>query len=156
MKLYLVQHAEAKREEEDPARPLSEKGWKDIKKKIADFLKGKGIKVSKILHSGKLRTKQTAETLAESIHSSEGVKETEGLLPMDNPSVWEKKLKEESEDTVLVGHLPHLSKLAGLLLTGDQERKPIDFRMGGVICMEKNEAGNWSLQWILTPQILEK
>ena len=155
MTLYLVQHAEAKREEEDPARPLSEKGWKDIKN-VTDFLRGKGIKVSRILHSGKLRAKQTAETLAGSIHSSGGVKDTEGLSPMDDPSTWAKKLEEEPEDTVLVGHLPHLSKLAGILLAGDQERKPIDFRMGGVICMEKDEAGNWSLQWILTPQILEK
>ena len=31
MFLYLVQHAEAKREEEDPQRPLSEKGIKDLK-----------------------------------------------------------------------------------------------------------------------------
>ncbi len=32
MFLYLVQHAEAKREEEDPLRPLSENGLRDIKK----------------------------------------------------------------------------------------------------------------------------
>ena len=30
MFLYLVQHGDAKREEEDPARPLSEKGLRDI------------------------------------------------------------------------------------------------------------------------------
>jgi phosphohistidine phosphatase len=29
--IYLVQHAEAKREDEDPSRPLSEKGLQDIK-----------------------------------------------------------------------------------------------------------------------------
>ncbi|MCZ2845213.1 MAG: histidine phosphatase family protein [Candidatus Bathyarchaeota archaeon] len=69
MKLYLVQHAEAKQEEEDPARPLSEKGWENLDK-ISDFLKGKDIKVSKIFHSGKLRAKQTAEKLSEAIDSS--------------------------------------------------------------------------------------
>jgi len=35
MFLYLVQHAEAKKEEEDPARGLSEKGLQDIKKMAA-------------------------------------------------------------------------------------------------------------------------
>jgi phosphohistidine phosphatase len=153
MKLYLVQHAEAKREEEDPTRPLSERGWKDIKK-VADFLKKGGIGVSEILHSGKLRAKQTAEVLAENISPSEGVKEAEGLSPLDDPNIWGKKLEEKPGDVMLVGHLPHLSKLAGLLLTGDQDRKPVNFKMGGVVCLEKDEAGNWSVQWILIPQIL--
>jgi len=37
MNLYLVQHAEAKPESEDPDRPLTEKGWRDIRK-IAPFI----------------------------------------------------------------------------------------------------------------------
>ncbi len=37
MFLYLVRHAEAKREEEDPARPLSEKGLEDITK-VASYV----------------------------------------------------------------------------------------------------------------------
>ncbi|MCW3975868.1 MAG: histidine phosphatase family protein, partial [Candidatus Bathyarchaeota archaeon] len=77
MKLYLVQHAGAKKEEEDPVRPLSEKGWRDIDK-ILNFLKGKGIGVSKIFHSEKLRAKQTAEKLGEAINSSDGIIETDG------------------------------------------------------------------------------
>ena len=31
MRLYLVQHADAKLKEEDPSRPLSDKGWGDIR-----------------------------------------------------------------------------------------------------------------------------
>ncbi len=37
MFLYLVQHAEAKPESEDPQRGLSERGMKDIKK-VASFI----------------------------------------------------------------------------------------------------------------------
>ena len=151
MKLYLVQHAEAKKKEEDLSRPLSEKGLKDIEK-MANFLKGK-IKVARILHSGKLRAKQTAELLNESIRSSEGIKEVDNLAPLDDPRIWEKKLKEESNNVMIVGHLPYLNKLAGLLLVNDQNRTIINFKMGAIVCLEKN--ADWSLQWVLTPQILE-
>ena len=153
MKLYLVQHAEAKAEEEDPARPLSEKGLKDIRS-VAGFLRGKNIRVSRILHSGKLRAKQTAEALSEAIPSSIGVEETGGLAPLDDPCAWEERLSAESGDVVLVSHLPLLAKLAGLLLASDPERKVVDFRMGGIVCLEKSEEGDWSIQWVLTPRIL--
>ncbi len=153
MKLYLVQHAEAKKEEEDLARPLSEKGWKDIDK-ILNFLKGKGIEVSKIYHSGKLRAKQTAEKLGEVINSSDGIIETDGLSPLDDPEIWVGRLEEEENDIVIIGHLPHLSKLSSLLLIGDASREVIRFKMGGVICMKKNQESKWSIQWMVTPDII--
>ncbi len=151
MKLYLVQHAEAKEKEEDPDRPLSEKGLDDIEK-MANFLKGK-VRVARILHSGKLRAKQTAERLNESIQSSEGIKEVDDLAPLDDPKIWEKKLRDEEKNVMIVGHLPYLGKLAGLLLVNDQNRIIINFKMGGIVCLEKN--ADWSVDWMLTPQILE-
>lgn len=153
MRLYLVQHAEAKRKEEDPARPLSELGLADIRR-VTDFLKEMKLGVSKILHSGKLRAKQTAEALAEGISAAGGIEQAEGLAPLDDPGTWKDRLKEELEDLVLVGHLPHLSKLAGLLLAGDPERRVVRFRPGGVVCLERDEAGNWSVGWVLTPENL--
>jgi phosphohistidine phosphatase len=153
MKLYLVQHAEAKDKDEDPTRPLSEKGWNDIRN-VTNFFKRK-IEASKtkIVHSGKLRAKQTAEELNEAVSSPE-VKEAGGLAPLDDPGIWEERLREESEDTMIVSHLPHLSRLAGLLLADDPDRKVIDFKMGGIVCLEREEEGNWSLQWMVTPEIL--
>ena len=153
MRLYLVQHAEAKPQAEDPARPLSEKGREDIRR-VANFIKAKGIEVSKIFHSGKLRAKQTAEVLAEGISSTGGIEESEGLAPLDDPGIWAQRLREGTEDLMLVGHLPHLSKLAGLLLAGDPERKVVGFRNGGVVCLERDEDGNWSVGWVLTPELL--
>ena len=153
MKLYLVQHAEAKGEEEDPARPLSEMGWKDLEK-VTSFLRKRGIEIARILHSGKLRARQTAEKLSEVVRSSEDVQENEGLAPLDDPAKWENRLREETADVMLVGHLPHLSKLAGLLLTGDSNRRVINFKMGGVVCLERDEKGSWSVGWMIIPQIL--
>ena len=153
MRLYLVQHAEAKREEEDPARPLSEKGLADIRK-VADFLKPRELKVFKVLHSEKLRAKQTAEALARSISPTWVIEQAGGLAPLDNPSDWAERLKEETEDLMLVGHLPHLGKLAGLLLAGNPMRGVVGFRQGGVVCLERDETGNWSVEWVLIPEIL--
>lgn len=152
MRLCLVQHAEAKREEEDPLRPLSEKGLADIRR-VAGFLSAMGIRVSKIFHSGKLRAKQTAEVLAEAVRPV-SVEQAEGLAPLDDPGTWAERFKDEGEDLVLVGHLPHLSRLAGLLLAGDRERKVVGFRQGGVVCLERDEAGCWSIAWALIPEIL--
>lgn len=63
MKLYLVQHGEAKRKEEDPSRPLTNKGIKDAEK-VAKYISKLEVKAKKIFHSGKLRAKQTAEIYA--------------------------------------------------------------------------------------------
>jgi phosphohistidine phosphatase len=55
---------------------------------------------------------------------------------------------------MLVGHLPHLSKLSACLLCGEDTRKILNFQMSGVVCLERDEEGNWSVQWMLIPQIL--
>lgn len=56
MRLYLVQHAAAKSEEEDPARPLSGRGAGRISERWARYLKEHvDIRVEEIKHSGKLR-----------------------------------------------------------------------------------------------------
>jgi phosphohistidine phosphatase len=55
------------------------------------------------------------------------------------------------EPLMLVGHLPHLRRLASLLLVGDPEREIIRFRNGAVVCLVTME-GRWLVQWVLTPE----
>jgi phosphohistidine phosphatase len=157
MVLYLVQHAEAKTEEEDPARPLSENGVKDIRK-VALHLSKLSLTISRILYSKKLRARQTAEILSEYMRPAEAVTESDGLASLDDPSAWVGRLKyltaSITENIVLVGHLPHLGKLASLLLCGDPKHNMISFKMGGVVCLARDEKGNWSLQWMITPDVL--
>jgi phosphohistidine phosphatase SixA len=54
MRLYLVQHGEAKPEAEDPERPLTVRGEEETRK-VSDAAKRLGIRPSKIYHSGKKR-----------------------------------------------------------------------------------------------------
>lgn len=154
MRLHLVQHAEAKCKEEDPLRPLSDKGWEDIRKVAKYAEKHLQIRVEQIVHSGKLRAKQTADVLAEHLHSVKAVTVAEGLEPLADAKVWKNRLAGTTENIVIVGHLPHLSKLTGHLLTGDEGKGVIAFRMGGIICLQKDESGRWIIQWIITPEII--
>jgi phosphohistidine phosphatase len=151
MFVYLVQHADAKKEEVDPSRSLSEKGLQDIKK-VASYVSQLNIKVYKIFHSGKLRAKQTAEVLSENLKPTKGITEVGGLAPLDDAEIWEERLKGMTDDIILVGHLPHLDKLASLLLCGNADKNVVSFKMAGIVCIKRNDIGEWSLQWILTPE----
>jgi phosphohistidine phosphatase len=148
MRLYLVQHGEAKSEAEDPDRPLTDRGVDDVRR-VTRLATGAGsVTVQRIVHSGKERARQTAETWGAVLGVP--VDEAEGLAPLDDPSVWAARLATEKRDLMLVGHLPNLAKLGGLLLVGDAERPVVAFRPGGLVGLEQGPAG-WSVWLILPP-----
>jgi len=154
MNLYLVQHGEAMSKEEDSSRPLSEKGREDVRKVAAFVAEHMKIQVASILHSGKARAQQTAQILAEHLNPSEGIMMTEGLEPLAEPSIWIERLAKTEEDSMLVGHLPHLSKLSAYLLCQDEEKKVIHFQRGGIVCLGREESGVWSINWMIIPDFL--
>jgi phosphohistidine phosphatase len=152
MLLYLVQHAEAKREEEDPERGLTDKGFRDIAR-TAVHVQKLGVRVSAIYHSGKKRAAQSAKVLADYLKPEKGVTGTGDLAPLDDPAAWSKRIAEMNEDIMLVGHLPYLAKLAGLLLSGDKEKMFVDFRMGGIVCLKRSDDGRWAIVWMIAPEM---
>ncbi len=153
MLLYLVQHAESLSKEEDPTQSLSEKGIENIKK-VANYVAGLNIKVTQIFHSEKLRAMQTAQILSDFIKTEKGVSETDGLSPMDEPQIWFKRLAEMKDDILLVGHLPHLSKLASLLLCGEKEKNVVDFKRAGIVCLKRFDDGQWAVEWMIIPEVV--
>ncbi len=154
MNLYLVRHTQPKSEHEDPKKPLSEKGMQDIQKVAAYISKRFDIHVKTILHSPKLRAKQTAEILSNHLHPAPQLEEVTDLKPLDDPHIWTDRLSEMTEDIMLVGHLPHLSELASLLVAGDQYRNKIEFMAGEIVCLQREESGCWSLCWSIKPEDL--
>lgn len=148
MHLYLVRHGEAKAD--DPLKPLSEHGRREVEK-VASYLSS--LEVFSIFHSTKLRAAQTAEVFTEYIEPEEGPTETESLSPMDDPKLWKTRLDVMADDTMIVGHLPHLSRLASLLLTGDPEVVAFEFGPASVLCLQRNEDGRWAVQWMLGSDI---
>ena len=153
MLIYLVQHAEAKRAEEDPSRDLTQKGRLGIEG-VAHLLKRLKVQVRQIFHSGKTRALSTAQVLASHLRPPAGVSEAPGLAPLDDPAIWSSRLAPMADDIILVGHLPHLARLAALLLTGAQEKTVINFQMGGVVRLRRMAADQWAVDWLVVPEII--
>jgi phosphohistidine phosphatase len=80
MRLYLVQHGDAVPEQDDPQRPLSAMGRRQVDA-IARWLASAGVRPERTIHSGKLRAQQTAELLATALGG--GVETVAGLSPND-------------------------------------------------------------------------
>jgi phosphohistidine phosphatase len=154
MALYLVQHSESKSKDEDPQRPLTDEGLKNANK-VASYAKEHiHIKVSAIFHSGKLRAEQTSEVFAMYLEPEKGFKEIDGLEPMANPNIWAERLAKINDNIMLVGHLPHLGKLAGILLNSDENMNPIIFRNAGIVKLSRDENNNRLIDWIIVPSII--
>mgnify|MGYP001133792374 FL=1 len=151
MELYLVQHGEAKPEAIDPARPLTDHGREEVEH-VARRAAALRLQVAEIRHSDKLRARQTAEILAAALSPPRGVREVEGLAPGDDPTRARAEVESTREPLMLVGHLPHLSRLASSLLVGDPSKEIIRFRNGAIILLVKADQG-WLLQWVLTPEL---
>jgi phosphohistidine phosphatase len=152
MRVYMIQHAEAKRKDEDPTRPLSDKGWETARRTARLLVEDLKVDVELIAHSGKLRAEQTASTIAGHIVPPKDILKDESLAPLADPRLWVDRLNNAQKNILLVGHLPHLSKLASSLLVGNQEAELIAFRKGGVICLERSQENRWSIQWIIPPE----
>ena len=153
--LYLVQHGKSRTKEEDPTRPLSDEGAAEVRKIAAYIAEYAGVNISRILHSGKTRTRQTAEILAEYLLPESGVEAAEDLTPLDDPQIWAQRLRGEGKDLMLVGHLPHLALLASILVCRSIDKKPVSFKNGGIVCLGRDDEGDYSVMWIVTPDIVK-
>lgn len=151
MRYYLVRHGDAKTEMEDRARPLSDRGREQVQR-VARHVAALGLDVAEIRHSGKMRALQTAEILAQHLSPRRGIREMEGLAPADDPAKALGELEAATEPLMLVGHLPHLSRLASSLLFGDPEREILSFEASAIACLAMTRAG-FRLLWILTPEL---
>jgi phosphohistidine phosphatase len=147
MKLYLVQHGEAVSETADPAKPLSPAGREDVRK-LARGCAKRGLAVTEILHSGKLRAEQTAQILGEALGAP--VRAISGIDPMDPVRPFAASVQGWNRDTAVAGHLPFLERLATLLAAGREEPSVVAFQRGGMACLEKRGSA-WCILWTAFP-----
>ena len=80
--------------------------------------------------------------------------EAPGLAPLDEPEIWADRINSLDENILLVGHLPHLGKLAALLMSGDKEKSVVNFQMGGAVRLQRMAPGQWAVDWMLVPEII--
>jgi len=153
MKLYLIQHGEAKSEVEDPERSLMPRGEREVIN-VSRAATGLNVRPSKIYHSGKLRAKQTAEIIANASKTPNlSVQSVQGLDPNDDVRPWAERISKEKEDLMLVGHLPFLEKLTSFFLCGNENARLVLFRYAAIVCLDQKGDKGWAVRWILTPEM---
>ncbi|HEX9770293.1 MAG TPA: phosphohistidine phosphatase SixA [Kiloniellales bacterium] len=153
MRLYLVRHGDALTPDVDPERRLSEAGHRQVAR-MAAFLSGHGVAVQRVLHSGKPRAEQTAATLAAAVAPATVPEARDGLSPNDPVEPLAAEIADWREDSLIAGHLPHLARLATLLLTGRNVPTGLDFEPAAAACLDRGEDGAWSLVWLVGPSLL--
>jgi len=153
MVLYLVRHGEALPKEIDAEQGLSERG-KQNARKAAVFLRKIGAQVELIQESGKRRATQTAEIMAAAVTPGRPPEQARGLDPLDSVGPLVERLGSQKSDSMLVGHLPFLSRLASTLLTGREEPDVVRFPPAGVACLARDLNRRWIVLWMVVPEIL--
>ena len=153
MNLYLVQHGEAYDKSENPERPLTPAGKRDVAA-MANILSRFSLNAPEIWHSGKARSLQTAELLLPAMAPKGRCCLRPGIEPKDPAALIAHELRNRETDLVLVGHLPHISRLAACLLVGDEGRELVLFQKGGVAALHRNEAGQWGIEWFIVPSLI--
>jgi phosphohistidine phosphatase len=150
LEVYLVQHAEAMSKDKDPERPLTGAG-REAAADVAVVAGKLGLDVQQIRHSGKTRARQTAEILAGALTPPGGVAAVNGLDPLDDVRPVADELADHTQPVMLVGHLPFMERLAGLMLTGDAGQPVVRFTKAAIVCLSRDK--EWQVSWILTPEI---
>jgi phosphohistidine phosphatase len=148
MEFYLVRHGEAVSQAVNGQRPLTPGGRRDVER-MGRAAAERGIQPGQIFHSGLLRAQQTAEILSESLGPIEGVRELVGLRPDDDPAIVKAELESSTVSLMLVGHLPHMSRLTSFLVTGDADRELVEFAPATVIGLSYEDY-RWKILWKLT------
>ncbi len=151
MKLYLAQHGNALTKDINPDRPLSEVGQLAVEQ-LARSL-AECIEVSRVIHSGKTRSRQTAEILARYVCSEPSIEEFNGINPNDPVEAFAQLIDDWNDDLLVVGHLPFMSKLVSLLLTGSIEETIVAYTPGSIVSLELVEEEGWQLLWMVSPEL---
>jgi phosphohistidine phosphatase len=153
MRLYLVQHAEAETADVDEERHLTAGGIRDVEM-VGHFLETMSTPVSRILHSGKVRARETAERLARYIGPEAVVEQVVGIRARDPAEPWKERLDAEEENLVMVAHMPFVARLASLLVRGEEDPELFRFTPGTVLCLESFGEGRWSVVWMVPPALV--
>jgi phosphohistidine phosphatase len=158
--VYLIRHAIA--EERDPVR------WPDDSKRpltaegearfcsAARGLRRLASAPDVVLASPYARAWRTAELLQEEADWPAPARAQE-LEPSFPHAAVELLQGHAGRSIALVGHEPHLSELASLLVSGDEHALRLELKKGGTVLLEfdgRPAAGSAVLRWSASPKIL--
>ena len=153
MNLYLIRHAHAEDTAPDERRLLSKRGQRQVRH-LARFLRGTEVFApEEIWHSTLGRAQETAALLAVGIKRHVPLREVPDLAPADDPRRVARQLEQWDRSIALVGHEPHLSALASLLVTGATEPVRFAMKKGAALALE-GAGRHWIVRWHVSPDLL--
>ena len=118
MEIFIIRHAHAVDAAEDPARPLSKRGRKQVRRLARFFKKNDALPLPEVWHSPLARSKETAELLVKRLSAKAKLTQIDGIEGDDDPAIVADRLKTRRTAVAIVGHEPHLSALLSLLVAG--------------------------------------
>jgi len=157
--LYLIRHAVAEERGEDwpddNKRPLSDDGASRMRK-AARGLDRLGITLDVIVTSPLVRTKQTAEIIANAMNPKPPIVSLESLAPGGTYQEIITDLEKQSKRTrvAIVGHEPGIGEFAARLIGS---RHSIEFKKGAVCRIDVDAippSGPGDVRWFMTTKIL--
>ncbi len=161
MDVYLMQHGVAEAADANPQRPLTAGGRRTVEA-VARQAASCGVSIDRIVHSPKLRARQSAQILGASLGCSDLV-EVSGLAPKDSVEAAAAALVDTGRpgSVAIVGHLPFLERFASLLVVGDAAARVVAFENGGLVRLvpaglpsPRGPVGGFAVSWILSPALL--
>jgi phosphohistidine phosphatase len=158
-RLYLIRHGLAEEQGEawpdDGQRPLTDEGLARVRKS-AQALARMGIEIDIVLTSPLVRTRQTAEGIAEAFEPRPPIVAIESLAPHGSTQAALADLEKHARRSsiALVGHEPGIGELAARLVG---LRHALEFKKGAIARIDVEglpPAGAGLLRWFLSPRVL--
>lgn len=142
---------------DDSRRPLTGQGIARMRRE-ARALDALGVGFDLIVASPLVRTRQTADILAETLRGKPPITTSDALAPAGTAAAVIQEIARQGRKgrVALVGHEPNLGELAARLIGA---RVPLEFKKGA-ICRIDFEAlppkGAGRLRWFVSPKMLRK
>ncbi len=163
MELYLLRHGDAVDRltggyAQDEDRPLTERGQTEAITAATALMRLHGT-IDQIFTSPLVRTRQTAQVVADHLQPAPPIAISAALAPGGNHAALYQTLSEQPAQTaiLLVGHMPDVGEIAGWLIWSDPQAT-LPFRTGGLcrITLSAIAAGAGDLRWLAPPKLLRQ
>jgi phosphohistidine phosphatase len=121
---------------------------------LGRFLRSSGAFLpEEIWHSPLVRSQETAALLARQLRLDVPLLLQPGLEPEDKPEMVARRLRSATRSVAIVGHEPHLSALASLLVRG--RAAPPAFVIKKCTALTLEGTGRcWMVRWQVSPELL--
>ncbi len=154
MQVFLIRHAHALDAAEDPKRPLSQRGRNQVRT-LARFLKQTDVfQPDELWHSPLARAQETAALLERRLGLRAKLVTVAELESGDGVTVIAKRLRKRRRPLAVIGHEPHLSALASLLIAGAAEPPLFVLKKCAIVALERTGT-RWAVRWHISSELLE-